>query len=103
MPSQQTQEPAEGSVEIIREVWLDLGRPGVALLQRELRARGYKFANQAVSDFVSRQESHQVFKGGLKHDGKFVSTAMNSRWSADLLDFAQSKAKENKGYRYALG
>lgn len=86
----------------LRKVWIEAGRPGVAKLYTAARKKGLDVRRAAVDEFVKKQETRQVFAPAPKSQGKVTATNVDDRWQADVIDFKQMDASQNKGFKNVL-
>ena len=81
---------------LIRDVWIETGRPGINRLFHEIkRRRGLRhITEKQVRQFLSKQPSQQVFRPTPQSDGKINASDLNQAWQVDLADY--SKARDEK-------
>ena len=86
----------------LRTIWIESGRPGAAKLYAAARRRGLDVKRPVVDAFVKQQETRQVFAPAPKSQGKVTATNLDDRWQADLIDWKQMDATQNKGFKNVL-
>ncbi len=83
-------------------MWLDAGRPGVdKFYATTLRSR-LPVTRKAAQEFVKSQETRQVFAPGQTSSGRVISARLDDRWQVDLIDWKQTDASKNGGFKSVL-
>jgi len=74
--------------------------PGADKLFAWLRNHGHVVTLKQVKHFTNRQAVRQIFHQPVKtpkdKQGKIVSTSLNERWTADLIDFTAQPSGDGK-------
>ena len=85
----------------IERIYEELNRPSAAKLKVALKREGIAFDAKDIEKLTRQDTGRQLLAQTYKYNGKIVSTHINERWAADLIDYTSSPSK-NGGEKYIL-
>ena len=78
----------------INRIYEELNRPSAAKLKIALKKEGIDFKANDIEKLTRQDTGRQLLAPTYKYTGKIVSTHMNERWAADLIDYTSSPSKK---------
>ena len=78
----------------IERVYEELNRPSAAKLKIALTKEGIAFDAKDIEKLTRQDTGRQLLAPTYKYDGKIVSTDINERWVADVIDFTSNPLKK---------
>ena len=90
-------------MEALRELFEELNQPSAQKLLAAAKKRKLNVTAQQAKEVAGAEPTRQVFTAkGFTNKGSIPSSGQRDRWQADLLDFKEYDAEQNKGSKYAL-